>query len=73
MLRRLALQMIAVSAITAFAPAMAQTSAKPITMLVPFAAGGNSGKQSLFKTVRVAVARSPLLRLHARSQTAALS
>jgi tripartite-type tricarboxylate transporter receptor subunit TctC len=41
MLRRLALQMIAVSAFTAFAPAMAQTSAKPITMLVPFAAGGN--------------------------------
>ena len=41
MLRRLALQTIAVSAITAFVPAMAQTSAKPITMLVPFAAGGN--------------------------------
>jgi tripartite-type tricarboxylate transporter receptor subunit TctC len=41
MLRRLTLQAIAVSALTAFAPAMAQTSTKPITMLVPFAAGGN--------------------------------
>lgn len=41
MLRRLTLQALAVSALAAFAPAMAQTSAKPITMLVPFAAGGN--------------------------------
>jgi tripartite-type tricarboxylate transporter receptor subunit TctC len=44
MLRRLTLQAIALSALTALAalaPTMAQTSAKPITMLVPFAAGGN--------------------------------
>lgn len=41
MLRRLTLQALAASALAAFAPAMAQTSAKPITMLVPFAAGGN--------------------------------
>ena len=41
MLRRLALQALALSAIAALAPAMAQTSSKPITMLVPFAAGGN--------------------------------
>ena len=41
MLRRFALQAIALSALTALAPAMAQTSSKPITMLVPFAAGGN--------------------------------
>lgn len=44
MLRRLTLQAIALSALTAltvFAPTMAQTSTKPITMLVPFAAGGN--------------------------------
>jgi len=41
MLRRLTLKAITVCAIAAFAPAMAQTSAKPITMLVPFAAGGN--------------------------------
>ncbi len=41
MLRRLTLQALAVSALAAFAPAMAQTAAKPITMLVPFAAGGN--------------------------------
>lgn len=41
MLRRLTLQALALSALTAFAPTMAQTPAKPITMLVPFAAGGN--------------------------------
>lgn len=41
MLRRITLQAIALSALAVFAPAMAQTSAKPITMLVPFAAGGN--------------------------------
>jgi tripartite-type tricarboxylate transporter receptor subunit TctC len=41
MLRRLALQALALSALTALMPAMAQTSSKPITMLVPFAAGGN--------------------------------
>ena len=41
MLRRFALQAIALSALAALAPAMAQTSSKPITMLVPFAAGGN--------------------------------
>ncbi|MFM7012257.1 MAG: Bug family tripartite tricarboxylate transporter substrate binding protein [Betaproteobacteria bacterium] len=41
MLRRLTLQALAISALTAFAPAMAQTAVKPITMLVPFAAGGN--------------------------------
>jgi tripartite-type tricarboxylate transporter receptor subunit TctC len=41
MLRRLALQTLALSALTALMPAMAQTSSKPITMLVPFAAGGN--------------------------------
>jgi tripartite-type tricarboxylate transporter receptor subunit TctC len=41
MLRRLALQALALSALAALAPAMAQTSSKPITMLVPFAAGGN--------------------------------
>ncbi|MBZ1349926.1 tripartite tricarboxylate transporter substrate binding protein [Alcaligenaceae bacterium LF4-65] len=41
MLRRRTLQAIALSALTAIAPAMAQTSPKPITMLVPFAAGGN--------------------------------
>jgi tripartite-type tricarboxylate transporter receptor subunit TctC len=41
MLRRLALQALTLSALAALAPAMAQTSSKPITMLVPFAAGGN--------------------------------
>ena len=41
MLRRFALQAIALSALAALAPVMAQTSSKPITMLVPFAAGGN--------------------------------
>ncbi len=41
MLRRLTLQALALSALAAFAPTMAQTPAKPITMLVPFAAGGN--------------------------------
>ena len=41
MLRRLALQALTLSALTALMPAMAQTSSKPITMLVPFAAGGN--------------------------------
>ena len=41
MMRRLALQALALSALAALAPAMAQTPSKPITMLVPFAAGGN--------------------------------
>ncbi len=41
MLRRQTLQARALTALTAFAPVMAQTPSKPITMLVPFAAGGN--------------------------------
>ena len=41
MMRRLTLQALALSALAALAPTMAQTSSKPITMLVPFAAGGN--------------------------------
>ncbi len=41
MMRRFTLQAIALSALAAWAPTMAQTSSKPITMLVPFAAGGN--------------------------------
>ena len=40
-MRRFTLQAIALSALAAWAPTMAQTSSKPITMLVPFAAGGN--------------------------------
>ena len=41
MLRRKTLQALALTALAACAPVMAQTPSKPITMLVPFAAGGN--------------------------------